>query len=535
MAARSLRGFHRALHHVIVVQRIPRIPGLAVPVLYLSEPDGLGGETLRPLESLTDYFIAHSARSMSWMLHCARGIGAIYDYTRQRGDHFRREAARRDVVNIHRLVLSEFQNHLLRGTVTAGPEGLRDDTGLFWLPAASMDGALNLGRAVHGFINWLAGLGYGDCLVPGTEDEERLAPDGDATVRFLYVATVRKRLSMLAHIKESHARRAPAGREIIGRDTRSFEARDTVQFPREYFAKLILEGFVSNPNAADPCDREDWAGKIGTCLCGGIGIRSSEALHFWVNDIQLVEGVPTAFLHHPVLALVDVPGQGRMTRAEYLRTHCGMEPRNREHGRLHAGWKGLRCNSDWWAPGYWLPFEGLQDIFWQAVQTYVFEVRPALMAKRRRRGLPDHPFLLVSAGECGLDVDTAGDPYTRAAFRKSWARAMARLHKRYNDDALLVAKRRGTTAHGLRHLYGGVLAELGLAPKMIQECMHHISPFSQITYTKPRSETINEQLSLAAARIRRGEPGRLDDPAARFRTQAEALIDLRARTLGSLS
>ena len=212
-----------------------------------------------------------------------------------------------------------------------------------------------------------------------------------------------------------------------------------------------------------------------------------------------------------------------------------MEPRNREHGRLHAGWKGLRCNSDWWAPGYWLPFEGLQDIFWQAVQTYVFEVRPALMAKRRRRGLPDHPFLLVSAGECGLDVDTAGDPYTRAAFRKSWARAMARLHKRYNDDALLVAKRRGTTAHGLRHLYGGVLAELGLAPKMIQECMHHISPFSQITNTKPRSEPINEQLSLAAARIRRGEPGRLDDPAARFRTQAEALIALRARTLGSLS
>jgi len=70
--------------------------------------------------------------------------------------------------------------------------------------------------------------------------------------------------------------------------------------------------------------------------------------------------------------------------------------------------------------------------------------------------------------------------------------------KKYGDPCLRIRKRLGTTQHGVRHLYGAILSELGMSPKTIQECMHHISPLSQQTYTSPRNEFVNSQLRAAA-------------------------------------
>ena len=78
---------------------------------------------------------------------------------------------------------------------------------------------------------------------------------------------------------------------------------------------------------------------------------------------------------------------------------------------------------------------------------------------------------------------------------------MARLMKIYGDPKLKIEKTLGTTQHGVRHLYGAILAELGLSPKTIQECMHHVSPLSQQTYTNPRNEFVNAQLKAAAATV----------------------------------
>ena len=78
---------------------------------------------------------------------------------------------------------------------------------------------------------------------------------------------------------------------------------------------------------------------------------------------------------------------------------------------------------------------------------------------------------------------------------------MARLRRSYGDSKLDIAKTLGTTQHGLRHLYGAILSELGLSPKTIQECVHHISPLSQQTYTNPRNEFVNAQLKAAAATV----------------------------------
>lgn len=491
------------MHHLIVSQRIKDIPGLVVPVVYLLESGNDGSENMRPLHALTDYFASHSAMSMTWMLERARGIGLFYDYLRQRRAYFQAKADD-ELVNLHRLALTEFQGHLSRGTVVNGPSGPVDETGLFWLPSASPDRAISLCRGISDVLAWLHDGGYGDRLPSWAADRRDVPSDGRGALRFLYVARYRKEVSLLSHIKGARRQRRPPSRDNIGRDMRAFDARDTVQFPRQYLAPLLLEGFVSRPNAAAAWQCEDMTAKLAAMLCAFGGLRRSEPLHLWVRDVQWVDGEPTVFLHHPVMAKVRHEVHGEMTREEYLRTHCGMEPRNRPGTKFHAGWKGIKCNRDWWAPLYWLPFDGVKEYFWQTFQTYLFEVRPRLMRERFRRGLPDHPFLLVSAGGANHDgdEDSAGAPYTQAAFGKAWRRAMARLARKHPEGRLAVSKRQGTTLHGLRHLYGGLLAELGLGPQQIQECMHHISPLSQLTYTKPRNAHIDQCLREAADRIR---------------------------------
>lgn len=528
----SIRQFRRGLHHMILKQRIPSIPGLEVPVLYLAEHDEDGAEKLRPLNSLTDYFVAHSAMSMTWMLERARGLGMLYDYLRQRSTALR-VVAEEGLLNFHRVALTQFENHLSRGTVQSGPQGLSDDTGLFWLPRSSPDSALGMVRGFRDFVGWLHDNGYGDRLGDLVEADRRPPATGRDAVRFLYVARFRKEVSFLAHLKEQGRQRLPVNRDILGRDTRSFDAPDHVQFPRKYLGSLFREGFTVTRGSKISEVHEDLTAKLAATLCAFGGLRRSEPLHLWVSDVQRVDGAPTVFLHHPVNARVTHEIHGGMTRQEYLRTFCGMEPRNLGGGRPHAGWKGIKCNDEWWAPLYWLPFDGVEDIFWATFQEYISEVRPRLMHQRRRRGLRDHPFLLVCAGGSNHegDEEAAGDPYTYAAFGKAWARALGRLRVKYCDEALVVSKRLGTTLHGPRHLYGALLAELEISPKHIQECMHHISPLSQLTYTKPRNEHVDAMLSAAAEKTRRGEIG---DLKATFRNLREALEDVRDRAMGKI-
>ena len=50
----SVVRVRRALHHLIVFQRVPGQAGLAIPVLYLAEPNGDGTERLSPFFRLSD-------------------------------------------------------------------------------------------------------------------------------------------------------------------------------------------------------------------------------------------------------------------------------------------------------------------------------------------------------------------------------------------------------------------------------------------------------------------------------------------------
>jgi integrase len=391
-----------------------------------------------------------------------------------------------------------------------------------------LDSAIALLRGIRDVVEWLHDNGYGDRLGDLVEAYELAPKTGRETIRFAYVAAYRKNVSFLAHIEEQGHQRSAIRRDILGPDQRSLEAPEVIQFPRKWFAPLLLEGFASRRSSAESDRAEDMVAKLSTAICGGGGIRRSEALHIWVSDIQLVDGKPEVFLNHPVNAKVIHETHGEMTRQEYLRTFCGMEPRNQAAGKYHAGWKGVKCNSQWWAPMYWLPFDGIPEHFWRTFEEYMYEVRPRLMRKRKARGLPDHPFLLVCAGSANQsgDLESSGNPYTYDAYGKAWTRAMSRLRAKYGNEVPRVAKNLGTTPHGLRHLYGGLLKELGLSSPVIQECLHHISPLSQQTYTRPHSnKEVSDQLNAAAERTRRGDIGELKSA---FRGIPEMLNDLRS-------
>ena len=217
-----------------------------------------------------------------------------------------------------------------------------------------------------------------------------------------------------------------------------------------------------------------------------------------------VEGLLEVFLQHPEHARVTIQGHSDRTRATYLRETCGMEPRtSHSAGKYRAGWKGVACNRQFWTVLYPLPIRGLHEFVSKELEDYLFRVRPAIMRKRLELGLPDHPFLLVSPG-CTDALDgfhTVGDPYTRSAFRKAWSVALRRLQTEFADERLKVLKRFGTTPHGLRHHYGSLLRELGVSAEMIQRFMHHLSPFSQQTYTNPRSSEINDVLNTAMSKM----------------------------------
>lgn len=348
---------------------------------------------------------------------------------------------------------------------------------------------------------------------------------GVDAMRLLHMARYSKSFSMLAHLKKPTVEVQSLSTRTLERDQRKSTPADTKIFPLKYVNPLITQGFLKKPSAIDPLEREDVTGKLAALLLLGGGGRRSEPLHLWVNDVTIVRGEPFVVLRHPQFSFVEMPDKSRITREEYLKKYCGMLPRNVGRDERHSGWKGMKSNTDGSAIIYWLPMPGIKEQFLACFLEYMQEVRPRLIRERLSRGLPDHPFLLLSSGEAHHhnNATSVGDPYSYVAFGKSWQRALKRLQGLFPEAELSVEKNLGTTLHGLRHLYGRTLKRLGLPPEMIQECMHHVSPRSQLVYGTPTDEEVNAMLSAVAERIQQGH-----DPLnlARFKTTDEVLIAL---------
>lgn len=516
----SVARIRRGLHHLIVFQRVRGVPGLVVPVVYVAEPVAGGGETIRPLEALIEFFKIECSKSSTWMLEHARGVGMLYDYLIQRGPALLRKAEDRGR-KPQSVAIEEFFTHLYRGTASFGPDALQDETGLQWLPR-SRDSAIKLAAGVTDLLGYVAN--QDDKLKTAAAlGATEMPRSGAGMVGFVSTVTKDRALGLLAHLGSKGGPNQALVPTAFGSGMAHLAAADTVQFPRKLLAPLLVNAF-SREDGEDTL--ADATARLLTAVCAVGGTRSSEGCHLWTSDIQGVDGNVEVFLRHPSKAVLTTATGETMTRAAYLNS-IGMHPRtSRLAGKSRVGWKGIACNAQHWTVLYPVPVEGAADFLSEELLHYLAVTRPRIMRRRAALGLPDHPFLLVSCR--GTDRHgnlTWGDPYTPAAYRSAWSRGIARLAKEPGNERLTVLKAAGTTPHGLRHLYGSLLREAGLTPEQIQRCMHHLSPLSQQTYTAPRLAEINAMLNAAAARTGAND---VHGDFKAFRGTNELLDDLRA-------
>lgn len=235
------------------------------------------------------------------------------------------------------------------------------------------------------------------------------------------------------------------------------------------------------------------------------GVRSSEPFHLFPDDAVIREdGKAVVRMYHPVVGKVAVrdPLSGSLeevSRLEYLRQNHGRHPRNRLSNKERAGWKepmlDFGAKHGWYFQVRWFPVD-VASVFAALFRIYVDTVVPSIRLKLGRSigqpGLAEmkHPYLFINAAG-----PNKGGPYRLASYRDAFKRAVEKIGLRHEKPL-------GTTPHGLRHAYAQDLQDAGLDPKMLQVCLHHKSPLSQLVYTRPTALGVSNTLEEASDKIK---------------------------------
>ncbi|MBP2443436.1 site-specific integrase [Rhizobium leguminosarum] len=468
------------LHHIVVKQRYG-LGALTIPALWLEH-----GQTLRLFQPLLDLCVARSAYSYTTLRKPVVACGLLMDYAIQR----QRELNADDIGNWHwlqRSFLNEFCVHLYRGTANSDDPAVRD---LDWRGGCSPDALLGLGWGLDTFFGFL-----GDALIEGRYIDNPNPQEIVTDLLFANIATKNRsrEFSFLSHLTKSTGTvnsRDATGKGIFPKRSASEPFQESVKrFRIDMLKPLLTIAFLKNPKASSASSREDLVGQLSAALAFGAQ-RSSETLNFWVEDVEPKGDKVAGFLRHPQFFKADSLGPNRQ---EILLRDFGLTPRNLLRDRFEAGWKNPLLNSQFWARITWMPMPGFQSYLAKLLLRYLVEYRRPIMAQRRGKGLPDHPYLLVTRQHrptLGINI---GDPYTRAAMRESWRRALSRLARRFPDEDLRFGKHEGTTPHAVRHAAGHVFSELGASPKDLQRLLHHVSILSQRMYNQSTDEEVHEK------------------------------------------
>jgi len=391
----------------------------------------------------------------------ARSIGLFLDYCTAFGSRFLDQPER------HKL-FKAFADALIRGTVEDGG----DPTGLYWLPRTrNLSGRIV--SEVTEFSDWLAEDHGVKPLNP-----ERRASVAEQIV-FWRAWRQSSARSLLKHLKSA----GHSGRRLHSRtDARMVNVRgskpatpqgDKRAFPDQLFPDLLRNGFRRPVRVAWTTLRDQL---IALLLHEG-GLRLSEALHLWIDDVFVRHEDPASAVvrvYHPregLRAYEDpVTGNSRtVTRAEYLRLAYGRAPLTELPGRKAVGWKEplLTNATEKYMTVFWWSDDGARA-FLEAYYRYV-QLRPHV---------DKHPYLFIAEG---------GEPMGIRAYEKVHAAAVRRI-------GLAAAKNSGTTPHGHRHAYGLRLRRAGIPRKVRQVAMHHKSAFSQDVYTEADAAEVEKTL-----------------------------------------
>ncbi|WP_172590665.1 hypothetical protein [Shewanella xiamenensis] len=476
-------------HHIALKQEVHLMNGLVVPVLYLRTQDGI-----RACQSLMDYFLQNSERSIQWMQWRVRAVGFFYDYCQELKANglFNYEG---NEPSLHRKVMRMFLFAFMRGTIDH--KTAKDPLKLYW-PAATPDVTKRLASALEDFIDF--------CHVNDLIDKDILqSPERDAmkdeptTLTFLYRAIKIKQNSFLSHVKNigqiAQRLERQNRRSIININTEtSSPIKTDIRFPQELVAPFFKYGFVKDPDAPLLEDQNDITGKMAALLLFFGGLRMSEPLHLWVNDIVLTSQYGhRVFLRHPEQAETFIIGE-KKTREAYLKS-LGLQSRRQSQIKsYHAGWKNLAVDQFKTCECFFL-HQGASDLFASMYGYYINNYRPKMIATYKNNGNIEHPFLFVSSGFNRVTGESyVGAPYSEAAFDYSWEQALNRVEHAIGEK-IPRGKRYGTTKHGGRHFYGGLLSDVNAPPKVIQACLHHGSIESQERYKAPTIEGIQAALN----------------------------------------
>lgn len=370
-------------------------------------------------------------------------------------------------------LFESFSSRLFSGTI--GEEGL-DPSGLYWLPFSKQVANKHI-HALTQLTDWLD-------QKQGLQPLNPLMKTDSYTERLNYAAWFRRNQhDFLGHIKDKHINQTVRlARSIQGKKPLGGTNEEAIEFPEGLFERFYLEGFGETNDI-----RAKLRDQLILILMHGGGLRESEALHLWFDDV-LVDPHDAhnviVRIYHPVDGKAPNNWKsrtGKTTRAAYIKERYGLTPRTELLGKQKVGWKGRTADhKDNYIQVHWFPKE-FGYLFAKLWQDYI---RLAALVERH------HPYAFVSFHSVNI-----GSPYTLNAFHDNYARALKRIGLKPN-------KNEGLSPHSHRHSYGRRLMRTGVHSRVIQKALHHSSPESQVVYTSPNLTDVTNALNQAQHKLK---------------------------------
>lgn len=291
-----------------------------------------------------------------------------------------------------------FSSRLYTGTI--GDDGL-DPSGLYWLACSKQVARLHI-NALSKITDWLVEKHGAISMNPIVQ--------GDSFTNCLnYAAWFRRNQNnFLGHIKDMNINSTVLhSRSIQGRRPLGKQSQDAIEFPACHFDALYSNGLGG---ALDY--RVALRDQLILLLMHGGGLRESEALHLWIDDVFIDPSNSKSVkvrIYHPEDGKAPNNWRGRSgktTRAAYLKEKYALSPRNDLMGKKRVGWKSRVTDSkDEYLEVYWFPTV-YGEVFAKLWQDYI---RFLTSVER------NHPYAFVS-----FHPKHRGNPYTLNAFHDNY-------------------------------------------------------------------------------------------------------------------
>lgn len=414
------------------------------------------------LNLFAQYLYLNRTKSRSWQDSATFAVQLLLEYAEVKHSYFDHPTK----------LFEAFADALHTGTI----EGNLDVSNLWWQPRQPEDASKLIGH-ITGLSDWISKI---------TENEKaQLNPWRQATAH-------EQRLNWAAY---SHRRDNAFLSHLWKTDTKAMESRSVRSltlpverttplkaFPDEKLQLLASDGFCHRGPLATA--RHNLRDILITYLMHYGGLRLSEALSLWCEDVTMEGGEVIVRVFHPQYGLTS---DGVM-RAAHLDRKYGLKPRNtlvKSNDALHLGWKDCLVTD---------PDRRCFEVFFYPSHTaleFGEMWREYHLTQRVKSQIDNnHPYAFTTRD---------GLPYSHRMYRDAHKRAIGRV-------GMVYGKMLGTTPHGHRHAYGQRLAADGASALTIKLAMHHKSISSAQTYTQPTASQMRRALVDLEERLRVKHP-----------------------------